>query len=59
MQIRNMHAMKMAKDGFFSRASASRPRISPRLTFAPVFLGGVWGNESEKRPKRMDAPPAR
>ena len=57
--MRNMQAMKIAKEGFFNRASASRPRISPRLTSAPAFMGGVWGRLSEKIPNSSEAPPAR
>ena len=59
MQIRNMQPMKIANDGFFSSASASRPRTSPSDTSAPVFRGGVCGSVSANSPNAIDEAPAR
>ena len=60
MQIRNMHAMNIANDGFLSSARASSPRISPTDTFCPTFLGGVCGRvKREQAEHDATAPPAR
>ena len=44
--------MKIANDGFFSSASASRPSISPSETSAPIFFGGVCGSVQREQPER-------
>jgi len=57
--MRNMHAMKMANEGFFISASASSPSTSPSGTCAPTFFGGVCGSVNENSPNAIDTAPAR